>query len=98
MPPKAVKTVRDLIFWQYAKLIARSAGMEGQYGFIMKTFKDLQMGRKKWSDVVREDQKMFEEKRCSYCDATEDLTWDHIIPQKINAPPDCKINETYIQR
>lgn len=95
MPPKAVKTVRDLIFWQYAKLIARSAGMEGQYGFIMKTFKDLQTGRKKWSDVIREDQKMFEEKECAYCGAREDLTWDHIIPQKINAPPDCKINEIH---
>jgi len=27
MPPRAVKTIRDLIFWQYAKIIAESAGL-----------------------------------------------------------------------
>ena len=95
MPPKAVKSVRDLIFWQYAKLIARSAGLDGQYGFIMKTFKDLQTGRKQWSAVLREDQKMLEEKRCVYCGATEDLSLDHIIPKKINAPQTCKVNEIH---
>jgi hypothetical protein len=28
MPPAAVKTIRNQIFWQYAKLIAKSAGLE----------------------------------------------------------------------
>ncbi|MBN2379739.1 HNH endonuclease [candidate division WOR-3 bacterium] len=95
MPPKVVKTVRDLIFWQYAKLIARSAGMGKQYGFIMKTFKDLQTGRKSWSDVTREDLKMVDESSCAYCGSAEDLTWDHIIPQKIKAPEDCKVHEIH---
>jgi hypothetical protein len=26
LPPSAVKSVRDLIFWQYAKIISESAG------------------------------------------------------------------------
>lgn len=26
VPPRVVKTARDLIFWQYAKIIAGSAG------------------------------------------------------------------------
>jgi len=25
MPPKAVKTIKDLIFWQYSKIISESA-------------------------------------------------------------------------
>jgi hypothetical protein len=38
MPPPAVRTIRDQIFWQYAKLIAKSAGLEGQRAFPMKKF------------------------------------------------------------
>lgn len=95
MPPSAVKTIRDLIFWQYAKLIARSAGMGEQYRFIMKTFKDLQSGKKKWSNILREDKKILEQNACVYCGATGDLTWDHIIPQKVKAPPVCNVHEIH---
>jgi hypothetical protein len=36
LPPSAVKTVKDLIFWQYAKIIADSAGIgKKDYGFVM---------------------------------------------------------------
>ncbi len=96
MPPKAVKTVRDLIFWRYARLIARSAGMDEQFGFIMKTFKDLQTGKKHWSSVLREDSLMIHENgHCVYCGATEGLTWDHIIPRKIKAPHGCNVHEIH---
>jgi hypothetical protein len=27
MPPKAVRNLRDLLYWQYAKIIAESAGL-----------------------------------------------------------------------
>jgi hypothetical protein len=27
-PPAAVKTIRELIYWEYAKLIAKAAGFE----------------------------------------------------------------------
>ena len=45
MPPAAVKTIRDQIFWQYAKIISESAG-EGKnnYGFIMDRFKKTPVG------------------------------------------------------
>ena len=97
MPPKAVKTVRELIYWQYAKLIARSAGMGKQYGFIMKTFQDLKTGRKHWSDILREDRKMLQSgpPACAYCGSTESLSMDHIIPQRINAPADCDVHQIH---
>ncbi len=46
MPPKAVRTVRDLIYWQYAKLIAESAGYgkTRNYGFIIDRFNQLKNG------------------------------------------------------
>ena len=46
MPPAVVKTVGDLIFWQYAKIIADSAGIrKTDYGFVMNKFKQLQGGQ-----------------------------------------------------
>lgn len=53
MPPAAVKTVRDLLHWQYAKLIARSAGYDKNYGFIMERFKKLQSGEVNWSGSIQ---------------------------------------------
>lgn len=34
-PSKLVKTVRDLIYWSYAELIASSAGFKDNYGFVI---------------------------------------------------------------
>lgn len=52
MPPPAVKTVRDLIFWQYAKIIAESAGMgKRNWRFVMRKFKQLQEGEMFWNEI-----------------------------------------------
>ncbi|MGC8657384.1 MAG: hypothetical protein ACP5UL_06550 [Thermoplasmata archaeon] len=43
MPPSAVKNVKDLIYWQYAKIIAGSSSIgKTNYRFIMERFKKLQ--------------------------------------------------------
>lgn len=56
MPPSAVKTVRDLIFWEYAKLIAGAALSDRkQFPFVMKKFKELQTDKIKRSEILRED-------------------------------------------
>lgn len=55
MPPLAVKTVKQVIFWQYAKIVSESAGMGKQnYGMIMNTYKKLCRGDICWSSSVRE--------------------------------------------
>ena len=92
MPDKEVKTIQDLIFFQYAKIIAKSAMKTGDnatakkkhYGFIKKTFRELRDGKKSWSDILREDLQFVEsDKACVYCGATENLTKEHIIRTKI---------------
>jgi len=87
MPPAAVKTVKDLIFYQYAKIIASSAKISG-HGFIMSTMKKLSSGEIKMSAALRElkMQMTCKEHCCEYCDATEDLSWDHLIPRTKNGP------------
>jgi hypothetical protein len=47
MPPAVVKTVKDLIFWQYAKIIAASSGIgKYDYGFVMAKSKQLRQAWK----------------------------------------------------
>ena len=80
-PPKYIKTVRDLIYWLYAELIARAAGFQNNYGFVVSRYKKLKSGTMKWASTIRDHQKEWEKgKKCVYCGGTENLTIDHIIP------------------
>jgi hypothetical protein len=84
VPPSAIKTIRDLIYWQYAKLIARSSGHEEDYGFIMSQFKKLQTGKIGWSGSIREYLRDKERDRvCIYCGSLEDLSIDHLIARNL---------------
>jgi len=80
-PPKYIKTVRELIYWLYAELIARAAGFEGNYGFVVSRFKKLKSGEMSWSSSIRDWQKELEKGRvCTYCGSRESLSVDHMIP------------------
>ncbi len=80
-PPKYVDTVRRLIYWQYAQLIARAAGFENNYGFVISRYKKLESGEMNWSSSIRDYEKELERGRvCVYCGATTNLSIDHIIP------------------
>jgi ribosomal protein S27AE len=89
MPDRDVKTLHDVINFQYAKIIACSAfkcanGVEAKkkyYGFIKNTFRELSSGKKSWSDIEREDWQLVEsEKECAYCGETAALAREHIVP------------------
>jgi hypothetical protein len=63
MPPKVIKNIRDLIFWQCAKIISQSAGYgKKQFGFVMDRFKKLSSGEINWSNSIREYVKEREKK------------------------------------
>ena len=54
MPPSAVKTIRDMIYWQYAKIISESAGAgKKKYAFIMSQFKKLLTNKEKKESGVK---------------------------------------------
>ena len=102
MPDKDVKTIQDLIFYQYAKIIARSAfsvsngkqAKKKHYGFIKKTFRQLKKGTKSWSEITREDWQLVEsEKECIYCGTKSDLHREHIVPRSVKVDPRCKTCE-----
>ena len=80
LPPGAVKTVGDLIFWQYAKIISESAGAgKRQYAFVMDRFKKLVSGEILWSTSIREYVKEREKTgECIYCGCKKDLDQDFL--------------------
>lgn len=89
MPPGAVKTIKDLIYWQYAKLISKSAGfgIEESRKFQMERFKSLQSGKIKWSSTVREWLREHEKSNeCIYCGSKENLSTEHILPRCCGGP------------
>jgi len=98
MPDKEVKTIKDQIFFQYAKIIAKAAfnlhnGVDAKkthYGFIKETFRNLKSGKMSWSDILREDMQFIEkEKECIYCGAKDNLQKDHIVPKSLAVNERC---------
>ncbi|MEW6195406.1 MAG: HNH endonuclease [Bacteroidota bacterium] len=83
MPPKYVKSIREELLYEYAKLMSRSA-FQGQiqYGFVTNKFKELKSGSITMSGTIREWQREQElPKVCVFCNATENLQTDHLIPK-----------------
>jgi hypothetical protein len=82
MPPPYVRTIREEIFYEYAKLISRSAYKSLQRGFITDRFKKLREGEITISGTIREWEREQElPKECVFCRLPSDLTTDHLIPK-----------------
>ncbi|MGA9365226.1 MAG: HNH endonuclease [Bacteroidota bacterium] len=83
MPPPYVKTIREEILYEYAKLISRSAYNKLERGFITDRFKKLRDGEITMSSTLREWEREQERpQECVFCGSTIDLTTDHLIPKK----------------
>jgi hypothetical protein len=83
MPPKYVKTIGQELFYEYAKLISRSA-FDGaiNYGFVTDRYKALLSGKITMSDTIREWEREHDlPDACVYCGTADDLTTDHLIPR-----------------
>ena len=83
MPPPAVKTVRDLIFWQYAAIMTGAAtGRKNEWALRMSFLNKLKCGDIVWSTAVREWLLEMENPAvCIYCGAAISLTTEHILPR-----------------
>lgn len=82
MPPHYVRTVREELLYEYAKLISRSAYGGLERAFITDRFKKLRDNEISISDTMREWEREQQLPRsCVYCGSTEDLTSDHLIPR-----------------
>jgi len=105
-PDIEVETIQDLIFYQYAKIIAKRAfsaldGKEAKqkhYGFIKKKFRELKNGIISWSEITREDWQFIQsEKKCIYCGTEHNLHKEHIVPRSLCIKPQCKTCKVILQ-
>jgi HNH endonuclease len=83
MPPSAVKTIKEVIYYQYAKIISSSSGFgKANYGMIMSKWKQLCSGEINWSSSVREWLREKDDPtKCIYCGEEKELTVEHILPR-----------------
>jgi len=82
MPPAYVSTIREEIYYEYAKLVSRSAYKSLERGFITDRFKKLRDGEITISGTIREWEREQElPRQCVYCSSMMDLTTDHLIPR-----------------
>lgn len=99
MPEKDVHTIRDLIFYQYAKVVVKSAlnltdaedAKQRHYGFIKSTFRGFIYGNKTWAEITKEDTQLVEEdKKCLFCGSTDSaLQWEQLVPKSLSIKPEC---------
>lgn len=86
--PTRFDTVRELIFWEYAKLIARSAtGSKEKFGFVQYCFHRLKHGKINPSLILHENKKVVETgDHCAYCGGKHRLHWKQIILRSLGGP------------
>lgn len=94
-----LRNVFETIMYEYAKLIAdraiekrgslSPAAREGAeyWAFVSSTFPKLKAGAISPSAVVRENQRLVKDANtCAYCNASQGLQWEHIIPISRGGP------------
>jgi ribosomal protein L37AE/L43A len=94
-----ISTIKDLIYYQYAKVAAKSfyeipdgAGVKNHhYGFIKSTFRAYKYRFKSWADIIIQSTQPSDiEKICIYCRSSDgNLQLEYIIPKTMRIKPEC---------
>jgi hypothetical protein len=88
LPPRAVKTIRELIYWEYAKLAAEIAvGDRKNYGYVMATYERYK--RNRMHPLAITHQIGLESKgsgECAFCRSADELTTDFVFPLLLGGP------------
>jgi len=91
MPPSAVRTLQDLLYWQYAKIISGASGAgKRQYAFVMDRFTKLRGGQISWNTIREYVKEREDPSHCIFCNASGTLTLDHLVPRSLGGPQDEK--------
>ena len=82
------KTARQRIYWEYAKLITEAAtGSRTSSSFVRGRYVRLMVGVIHPSTILRENKLLMTSgKFCAYCESTDGLEWEHIVPRSRGGP------------
>ena len=94
-----IKTIKDLFYYQYSKVIAKivyklddgKEVMHRHYGLIKSTYRAYKHSDKSWEDIIREHIPLQEtENNCAYCGKNgHQQKLEHLIPESFNLKPEC---------
>lgn len=86
--PRSFATVRQLLYWEYSKLVAGSAiGNRRAFAFVNTTYSKLLASNSALPDILRENKLLLEQgNSCAYCGEVTKLHWEHIIPKAAGGP------------
>jgi len=91
MAPTAIRDLRDLLFCQYAKILADSAGVgKRPWAFVMDRFKKLPSGEIAWDSIREYVKEPNDVHRCLICGCAGDLTLGQLPPKSSPHPEDEK--------
>ncbi len=91
MPPPAVQSLRDLMYWQYAKILSSSAGMgKRQHHFVLDRFHKLREGAIAWGSIDDYVKQREDSSHCVHCGRPGVLTLDTLFPRTLHGPKDGK--------
>ena len=83
MLPSAIITIRELIVWEYARLMAEEAvGNRNNWLFTLHSFSKLDSDKNRWLRLLEEEVRM-NPNQCAYCAAKENLVITRIVPKKM---------------
>ncbi len=83
MFPSAIVTIREVILWEYARLISEEAlGDRNNWRLTLHHFEQLNSNKKRWAHIL-EKEVMIDPNRCAYCGTGEDLSVTHIVPKQM---------------
>ena len=91
MADRNVRTIRELIWLQYARSMARTAGVsDGSGEFVRRTLDELRADARKWSVITHDDSLLAgPDKRCAYCGGVTDLSHEYLVPSSLAITPKC---------
>jgi hypothetical protein len=83
MLPTAIKTIRELILWGYARLMSEKAlGDRKSWLFTLNGFEQLNSDPKKWARILQENVEI-ELNKCAYCGSSENSLIACIVAKKM---------------
>ena len=96
---KKYKTVQELIFWSYANLamahtaVAKNQVKYGRFNYMIRArlYKGLKTGTMNIRTIFDDEKiKLQTGQICNYCGAAENLSLDHIFPQRFGGKDDAE--------
>ena len=83
MPPSAITTIKEVILWEYARLMSEETlANRKNWCFTLRSFEQLNYNERKWLSILQEEVKI-DHNKCIYCGSEDSLSISCVVPKNI---------------